>query len=245
MGAADAKGIGLLNVPAHSPQRRKLSRLSLVDGVRQALVDAVFDGTYAPGDRLTEVSIARDLDVSRGSIREAFRELAELGLLVLTPHRGARVAVLTQRDVYEIYSLTAVLERLAFRLVKRRLPDALPDLTEALRRMGAAAERGDVLGVVRADLEFSDALFLHAAHRRLQHFWHSLKYQSYRLVRDYASRVNPSLPEAVAHHTKILDLLQNAHWDELRAYLEEHGDRVESLMLDFADVVGARIRCVP
>lgn len=211
---------------------RKVSRHSLADNVREAFVEAVLDGHFVPGDRLIEASLARDLDVSRGPIREAFRELSELGLLVLTPHRGARVAVLNERDAYEIYSIMAIIERLAFQLAKRRLPEGLlADLREALTVMRAAAERADFLGVARADLQFTDAVFQHAEHRRLQRCWHGLKYQSYLLVRDYASRVYPSLPAVVEHHTRIVDLLENARWDQLLAYLEENSDRIERRLL--------------
>ena len=225
--------------PTHPSTSRKLLRHSLADGVREALVQAVLDGQFAPGDRLIEANIARDLDVSRGPIREAFRELSELGLLVLTPHRGARVAVLAERDAHEIYSLMVIIERLAFRLVQRRLSEALlADLRETLRVMRTAAARADVLGVARADLQFTDVVFRHVAHRRLQRFWHSLKYQSYLLVRDYANRVYPSLPAVVEHHTKIVHLLENAGWDELLAYLVENGERIEARLLESSDTVG-------
>lgn len=232
-------GSGRLSSPLLSPPR-KLSRHSLADGVRESLVQAVLDGQYAPGDRVIEANVARDLDVSRGPIREAFHELAELGLLVLTPHRGARVTALTAQDAHEIYSLMVITERLAFRLVKRRMSESLlAELREALRAMRAAAGRGDILGVARADLQFTDTLFQHTAHRRLQRIWQGLKFQSYLLVRDYASRVYPSLPAVVEHHTKIVHLLENARWDQLLAYLEENGDRIEVRLLESPDVIHA------
>jgi len=147
--------------------------------------------------------------------------------------------VLAERDAHEIYSLMVIIERLAFRLVQRRLSEALlADLRETLRVMRTAAARADVLGVARADLQFTDVVFRHVAHRRLQRFWHSLKYQSYLLVRDYANRVYPSLPAVVEHHTKIVHLLENAGWDELLAYLVENGERIEARLLESSDTVG-------
>jgi len=216
---------------------QKLSRRSLVDGVRDSLIDAILAGTLTPGDRVVEANVARDLGVSRGPVREAFRQLAEQGLLVLVPHRGAAVATLTERDAYEIYSLLVFTERLALRFIKRRLSAAARvRLRMALDAMQAGAARGDALAVARADLEFNDALYECAGHRRLQQLWAGLKYQSFLLVWGYASRTYPSLTAIVEHHARIVTLLERARWDELLAYLEQNGDRVELQLLDYSNL---------
>jgi DNA-binding GntR family transcriptional regulator len=214
-----------------------LSRRSLVDGVRESLIDAILTGRLAPGDRVIEANVARDLGVSRGPVREAFRQLAEQGLLVLVPHRGAAVATLTERDAYEIYSLLVFTERLALRFIKRRLSDAPRDgLRRALDAMQEAAARGDASAVARADLAFNDALYECAGHRRLQQLWTGLKYQSFLLVWSYASRAYPSLTAIVEHHARIVNLLEHARWDELLGYLEANADRVELQLLDFSTI---------
>jgi DNA-binding GntR family transcriptional regulator len=167
-------------------------------------------------------------------VREAFRQLAEQGLLVLVPHRGAAVAALTERDVYEIYSLLMFTERLALRFIKRRFSDeARAKLRTALDAMQDAAARGDASAVARADLEFNDALYGYSGHRRLRQLWTGLRYQSFLLVWGYASRAYPSLGAIVDHHAKIVNLLEHARWDELLSYLERNGDRVETRLLDF------------
>jgi len=225
-----------------APSDRRLSRRSLVDGVRDSVIDAVLTGRLVPGDRVVEASVARDLGVSRGPVREAFRELAEQGLLVLAPHRGVTVTVLTERDAYEIYSVLMFTERLALRLVKQQLSDALLGrFKEALLAMQAAAERDDAAGVAHADLAFNDALYAFAGHRRLQRVWQGLKLQCYLLVREYANRTYASLPAIVRHHATIADLLEHARWDDLRAYLESNADRVDARLLELlGPVEGSR-----
>ena len=208
---------------------RPLSRRLFVDDVRDALVEAILAGKFAPGERIVEANVARELDVSRGPVREAFRELAEQGLLVLSAHRGARVSALAGADAYEVYTLVAVTEHLALRLLKRRLsPSLLVELRSAVLAMGVAAERQDVLGVARADLQFNDVLFRHVAHGRLKHLWQRFKFQSYLLVRDYATTVYPSLAAMVKHHVKMVDLLETADWDQLFTYLHDNDQRIEA-----------------
>lgn len=211
----------------------KISRRSLADDVREALTDAILTGRFANGDRVVEEEIAKEFDVSRGPVRDAFRQLAYQGLLVLIPHRGARVATLTERDAHEVYSLMAITERLACRLVKGRLTvEALTELKDAVEKMRQAARQKDLLGVARGDLQFTDALFSHAGHRRLQALWQGLKFQSYLLVRTYAHRVYPSLPAIVAHHEKLVGLLENASREQFEEYLMEHAEQIEVRLLN-------------
>lgn len=215
---------------------RPLSRRLFVDDVRDALVEAILTGKFAPGERIVEANVARDLDVSRGPVREAFRQLAEQGLLVLSAHRGARVSALAGADAFEVYSLMAVTEHLALRLLKRRLSASLlGELRTAVDSMGMAAEQQDILGVARADLQFSNALFRHVAHGRLRHLWQRLKFQSYLLVRDYATVVYPSLTAMVKHHAKMVDLLETADWDQLFVYLHDNDQRIEAHFRESAD----------
>ena len=230
MGAAGRLNSSLAEISRH------FSRRLLVDEVRDALVETILAGKFAPGERIIEANVARDLGVSRGPVREAFRELAEQGLLVLSPHRGARVSALANEDAYEVYSLMVITEHLALRLLKRRLtPEFLAELGDAVDAMRGAAEREDVLGVARADLRFNDALFRQVGHGRLRHLWQGLKFQSYLLVRDYATLAYPSLSAMVAHHAAIVDLIELARWDELFAYLNDNDDRIEARFLEFAD----------
>ncbi len=69
-----------------------LARPSRADAVSVHLERLVLDGTLAPGDRLPpERELAETLGVSRGSVREAMRDLAVRGLVERTPGRGTTV----------------------------------------------------------------------------------------------------------------------------------------------------------
>ena len=63
------------------------------------------DGAYAPGARLVERSIATELGTSHIPVREALARLAEEGLVVRLPRRGARVAELSPTLLDEISSV--------------------------------------------------------------------------------------------------------------------------------------------
>ena len=81
-----------------------------------ALREAIVEGVLAPGSRLSEVQVAKQLNVSRTPMREAFAQLEREGLVTVLPRVGAYVRAVTLRDVEEIYTVRAALECLAVQL---------------------------------------------------------------------------------------------------------------------------------
>ena len=76
--------VGLREAQA-GPARRAGHVRRRAHHVANDLADAV------PGQRLIEVDLTRELQISRGPVREAFKQLAGQGVLVLNRHRGGYI----------------------------------------------------------------------------------------------------------------------------------------------------------
>ena len=88
---------------------------SLRQRATQALRSAIFDGVFAPGQKLSERELCELLDVSRTCVRESLQHLQAEGLITIVPHRGPEVAVISAEEVRDIYAVRASLEELAVR----------------------------------------------------------------------------------------------------------------------------------
>lgn len=152
-----------------APARRR----GLADEVADRIRDAIFDGTYPPGGSLREVELADALGVSRGPVREALLKLEREGLVRGEWHRGTTVTALSEADVAELDSLRAALEQLAVTLVVDRRPD-LAAVDAVVARMGRVADEHEM---VRCDLDFHDAVYAAAGHRRLREAWEAIRSQ--------------------------------------------------------------------
>lgn len=98
---------------------------------------AILAGELLPGARLREASLAAEYDVSRTPIREALIQLSSVGLVELTPNRGATVLELTLAGVSEVYHLRAVLEGEAASLAaKVATPEVISLIEKACDRLG-------------------------------------------------------------------------------------------------------------
>jgi DNA-binding GntR family transcriptional regulator len=113
-----------------SALRRAKKRMSnAVDRAYEAIRDDILSGRLAPGERLREEDLTRQIGVSRTPIREALRRLENDGYTIVEPNKGASVPVYSKRDVDEIYGLRALLEGHAARRAATRItPEQISEL---------------------------------------------------------------------------------------------------------------------
>ncbi|GAB2893657.1 hypothetical protein GCM10027093_31430 [Paraburkholderia jirisanensis] len=143
---------------------------SLSEGVVvPALREAIVEGVLAPGSRLSEVQVARQLNVSRTPMREAFAQLEREGLVTVLPRIGAFVRSVTTRDVEEIYTVRGALEGLAVQLAADRITAlGRAQLDDVVQAMQASVEADDPSSYVDALDRFYTVVMTIADNKTLQ-----------------------------------------------------------------------------
>jgi DNA-binding GntR family transcriptional regulator len=122
-----------------TPTPKRSSEQHLAPRVADALKQLIYEGEFAPGERLNEAALALRMGTSRGPIREALRALAGWGLVTPVPNRGVFVRMRSVREMLEVYDLRALVfgfaaERAAERATatdKRELEALLAAMDEA------------------------------------------------------------------------------------------------------------------
>jgi DNA-binding GntR family transcriptional regulator len=128
------------------------SRVS--DAVKRLRED-IFEGRYPPGTPLRELAIARELNVSQATIREALQRLEYSGLVTRKLNIGTTVTRLSPKDVRERVTLRALLEVVAAEAAAARMGAAdFEELGRRLRTLGSAIESNRYYESALADLEF-------------------------------------------------------------------------------------------
>lgn len=130
---------------------------TLTDKVTEQIRRQLINGEFAPGQRLSEATLTQSLDVSRNTLREAFRNLTKEGLLTHSPNRGVAVAVPSMASIIDIYRVRRMIEC-------QSLAQAYPH-HPARQRMRAAVddalacrERQDWTGLGTANMAFHMAI---------------------------------------------------------------------------------------
>jgi len=197
---------------------------SLTDAVVSHIRDGIIRGTYAPGQPLTEAGLSEELGTSRGTVREALRELGSLGLVTRSAHKGAVVSSLTAKDAEEIYTLRAALESFAAQLaVERGHLDAaaLTMLSGRVDAIAQAADAGDVPGMVAADMEFHAALSALSDHDLLLEHLAAIQVHGRRLL-FYSDLYRPTPEIVVRRHRDLLDVLRGGDAYRVSLAVDEH-----------------------
>lgn len=215
-----------------------IQREILRDKIFEVLKNRIFDGTLAPGERIVEAVIARQLQVSRAPLREALWLLANMGLVQLKPHQGAFVARLSQRDVREIFEIRQALETHAAKKVHATLtPDGADRLKRALAEIESAARDRDVARCTNADMNFHRTLCELAGNDHLTEILNDLstRFFAYELIRDLRNPGDYQFKEKVAEHRELLRLILSGTDREIDAGFRE-------LFAGFLDHVLTRLR---
>lgn len=132
------------------------ARPDLVDEVYKSLLDAISDGSLAPGTRITQEEIAEQMAVSRSPVLQALRLLKKDGLVQDAPGRGIVIADMDAQWIGNLYQVRGALDALAARLAAAREIDIGSEIIAA----GRLAARGqDVKAMIEADIAFHGAVY--------------------------------------------------------------------------------------
>ena len=206
-----------------------LSRSVLADQVKERLLEGILSGRYAPDSRIVETAVARELGTSQAPVREALRGLEALGVVEITPFRGARVRRPTRRELLEAYVVRSTLETLAARLAVPLMTDAdIDELSGHVDAMQAAARAGDGHAVAEADARFHGRIVELGDNGALLRVWRSLEPFS----RTYITLVVPGAdPHWSADlHVPILAAIRKRDAEAVAAALERHFTEVSANM---------------
>lgn len=148
--------------PARPAARGKAT--TRADEIVNLLAQGIIAKTLAPGMELDEFTLARDFGVSRTPIREALRQLASSGLVELRPHRAARVAVLDDQRLSEMFDIMAELEALCAQRASHNMTTAERHALEDHHRSMGDMVRSAEMGAYRAANMQFHALIYAGAH---------------------------------------------------------------------------------
>jgi DNA-binding GntR family transcriptional regulator len=143
---------------------------SATETVRQMIREAIVDGRIPPGEQLREARLVEMLGISRGTVREAMRQLVQEGLVEYRMHHGAFVKSQMFEDRLDVYVAREAIEVWAARtLVTTREPVDLAGLDAALGTMRTreARQKRPTEETIAADLRFHHELVRLAGSERL------------------------------------------------------------------------------
>lgn len=216
------------------------SRRTLRAQAHSILRDQLISGRLEPGQKINEAQIAGDMGISRGTLREAIRNLEQEGLLVSVPHKGTYVRRFTAVEAAELQEVRLSLEvTAAHRLagiwtttVEAYLEERLAVLSHAFHAPLPFPER------VRADLGLHEAICESCGNGTLLDMWRSLIGNLTVMVLNVGPARMTQLQDPEAHRP-LLDAIAAGDAQLIRSVFSQHfadGQRVVAAAFHDADL---------
>ena len=205
-----------------------VQRDSVRDQIKRLLLARILDGTYQPGDRLVELSIAHELKVSQGPVREALRELEALRLVESQTYRGTRVRGVNATEMREAYQVRAVLEEMAAQLVGDAFQGKAAALRTEVNALREAAAVRDAGAYALHNLKLHRLIVEASGNAVLLRLWESLDLET--RARISLARPSIDMRAAAESHQTIVDALDKGDGKLAGRLLREHSERCSRLI---------------
>ena len=213
----------------------RLEKTSLREQALTALRRAITTGQLPPGTHLVETDLSDALQISRGTLREAMRQLQQEGLISAGARGRLSVRHLDAKEIKDIFDVRAALESLAAReLAARQRPRRCRGgAAQGGGRDGAAGRASNLEDRIEADLKFHRTMCHLTGNETLLHSWSSLE-GSIRMSIMYAGVDRALKNMDVKRHSDIVDAIESGDADKAAATVREHMAGAAAVLVDGA-----------
>ncbi len=205
---------------------------------------AIVECRLVPGHRLTEASVAKELQVGETPAREALRQLVLEGLVRVTPRHGYTVAPITLRDVHELFELRLMIEPATSAMAARHSQAENQARLYKLSQVGYSdGSQESVRRFLRANTELHLCIAHLAGNQRIAKLLSQLLSESERLI-NFGMLSHPQSAQTVDEHKRLLEALQRRDSESARQTMEEHIRGTRQMVVE-SFITNTRLRDIP
>ena len=195
---------------------------SLEEQVYARIEEDILSAKIESGAQLTELSLTKQLGVSRTPVRAALHRLAEEGLISITPNKGAVVVGVSREDLIDTYGIRCRLEGLASRLAAERIAESeLNALRRALELQEFYISKRDTEHLRELDTEFHYIIYKASGNRTLLKILKDL-HKNIKMYRKRSLSVPGRLEESVREHREIFEAISSGDGEAADTLMSRH-----------------------
>jgi len=193
----------------------------IAEKILREMEAAILSGAFKPREHLIEIELIDRYGVSRTIIREALKKLEGKGLVRIAPHRGAKVADLSVREIEEIYFVRAEVEKIAARLLVKNIQ---PEEIDSLKKLAQEVEghlRRKTEQMIEKDGEFHRAVYQTCRNQHLCDLIDHLKTKAY-IVGYNAWSMPQRIEESIREHQEMVESIAKKDAPKLERLIVNH-----------------------
>ncbi len=209
---------------------------SLAEQIARHIGQLIITGELNSGDRIQELRIANELNVSRGSVREAYLILERRYLIEIIPRKGAIVSHMTARHVENVYEMNILLLSLLIRKATEAwTQDDLEPFMQLIRDMEDMVEREEYLEFLDATFNFARMGYQFANNTYLEDMLNDLQPSIRRTYYHAIKMSKEEMQRSLTFFQGLMERLLARDADGAVAALEKFGDHQCQLVLSYLE----------
>jgi len=216
-----------------------MKNLSVTDAVVQHLQGLIITNVIKPGQKLNEIELANNLNISRAPLREAFHILENEQLLVKFPRKGTYVTEVSVERLRKIYSARKMIESYTIDFLKAEKIQNLPQLYNSVTQASQLSLPNpdnieEELKYLKDLTDFHVKLVASTNNPWIINFYDSIVINLARF--QFFCSLTPGFSsKSQATHEKVYQLLSDASYDEAKKLLLNH---IDSTMIIIENHIG-------
>jgi len=202
-------------------------RETLTEQVARHIENLIAFGQLRSGERIYESAMAKQMDVSHGSIREGLLLLEKRHLVQNVPRKGAFVTPLDDyfvRSLYEVLQL--YLTHTGRKLVRQWQTADMDKLESLYQRMKACHDSNDLLAFLELGIEYTQASLAYADNyfivSAIEDLWPSAKRCAFVAFQRGGNRV---LEDNLAHVRESISAIKERDEERLAEILTRYAEQ--------------------
>ncbi|WP_295095788.1 GntR family transcriptional regulator [uncultured Catenibacterium sp.] len=216
-------------MPSHSIFE-STSHGSLGSKIFILLRDRILNESYKCGDKLNELTLAKELKISRTPIREALKQLELEGLVESIPNKGVYVKGFSPRDIDDMFEIRLSLEGLAVSFAIDRMDEVhLAKIKEVFELLEFYTTKGDFDKVNDFNILFHESIYQATQSTYFEQILKDIHY--YVSVTSRHSIARPErLESSLVEHRAILEAIIDGDKDEATERIQRHIRKTQMLV---------------
>lgn len=198
-----------------------LNKKSLSYEVAQYIKEQIINGQIELGSQINLQKIGKNLQISQTPVREAIQHLVAENVLTNVRNKGYFVKEYDENDIFEIYSIRAVLEAFAIRLATIRATDEeIKVLEDIYNKMKIKLNDDSVSSLSKYSVKIHERIIQMSKHERLIQLNENISFQVAILNRILGTKYTKQ--QEVYEHKELIDVIKTRNSEEAEKVMRKH-----------------------
>lgn len=211
---------------------RNVIKMTLSDQIYSILREDIINQNIECGKKLTLKSLQERFDISSTPIREALNRLSQDGLVDHITNIGAKVIILVEKDIREIYDFSSLLDVTAIKLAfkSERIAELTAELVRCVELQKESLDAGNMKEFIESSDDFHDIFYRYADNSRLYDASRKIRSQLSILTTKYQNLAT-SKSMVYVQHKNIMEAVVKKEYDAAAVLMAEHFEHAKRYLL--------------